>query len=51
MMPAHLFIFRGMAQRITTLAEQYDREHQSSGPQSASSTNKPDIKTVDTSAQ
>lgn len=27
MMPAHLFIFRGMAKRIATLAEQYDREH------------------------
>ncbi|ELI8369670.1 DUF2867 domain-containing protein, partial [Yersinia enterocolitica] len=26
MMPAHLFIFRGMAKRITTLAVQYDRE-------------------------
>jgi uncharacterized protein YbjT (DUF2867 family) len=26
MMPAHLFIFRGMAKRIATLAVQYDRE-------------------------
>ena len=26
MMPAHLFIFRGMAKRIAALAEQYDRE-------------------------
>ncbi|MGF2252073.1 DUF2867 domain-containing protein [Yersinia ruckeri] len=26
MMPAHLFIFRGMAKRIAQLAEQYDRE-------------------------
>lgn len=27
MMPAHLFIFRGMAKRIAKLAEQYDDEH------------------------
>lgn len=31
MMPAHLFIFRGMAKRMTTLAEQYDRENSPEG--------------------
>jgi hypothetical protein len=26
MMPAHLFIFRGMAKRIAQLAEEYDNQ-------------------------
>jgi hypothetical protein len=27
MMPAHLFIFRGMSKKIAKLAEAYDREN------------------------
>ncbi len=37
MMPAHLFIFRGMARRITALAEHDDRERDARAKNSAGS--------------